>query len=197
MQSITLEVGGVKVNLQYCPARSLVEEWINIGSLPSDSPLFLLPVSSLVTLNAYRDFLNLRKLLQPPAFLSAFHAAHRVLKQFLTTQGLSGTRFGFLGRFSDVMNQLLWDPVLGKDDYAVGYEDRVFGNSRVDVEGLGDEGDPPTPNRIVADGGMLWDRRRKIDLVFGSGFGARCSTSSRTQILEPPVAESVLQLAVR
>ncbi|KAF9062161.1 hypothetical protein BDP27DRAFT_1337000 [Rhodocollybia butyracea] len=99
VQSMTLEVGGVKVDLQYCPARSLVEEWINVASLPSDSPLFVLAASSLVTLNAYRDVLALRKLLQPPALLSAFRTAHRALKQFLTTQGLSGGRFGFLGGF--------------------------------------------------------------------------------------------------
>ncbi|KIK52687.1 hypothetical protein GYMLUDRAFT_64131 [Collybiopsis luxurians FD-317 M1] len=100
VQRMDLEVGGIRVDMQYCPAQKLVgEEWKNIGSLPSDSPLFLLPVSSLITLNAYRDVLTLLKILQPPSLLSAFRSAHRSLKLFLTSQGLYGARFGFLGGF--------------------------------------------------------------------------------------------------
>ncbi|KAE9389497.1 hypothetical protein BT96DRAFT_1025020 [Gymnopus androsaceus JB14] len=100
VQRMDLEVEGVRVDMQYCPAKNLVgEEWKNIGSLPSDSPLFLLPSSSLVTLNAYRDVLTILKVLQPPSVFSAFRTAHRAIKLFLTTQGLSGARFGFLGGF--------------------------------------------------------------------------------------------------
>ncbi|KAJ3889033.1 hypothetical protein GG344DRAFT_52462 [Lentinula edodes] len=100
VQMMNLEVGELKVDLQYCPAKSLVgEEWNNIQSLPADSPLFLLPHSSLVTLNAYRDVLTLLKFLQPPSLLSAFRTAHRAIKLFLVVQGLFGSRFGFLGGF--------------------------------------------------------------------------------------------------
>lgn len=73
--------------------------WGNIQSLPSDSPLFLLPHSSLVTLNAYRDVLTILKFLQPPSLLSAFRTAHRAIKLYLVAQGLFGSRFGFLGGF--------------------------------------------------------------------------------------------------
>ncbi|KAJ3916732.1 2'-5' RNA ligase superfamily-domain-containing protein [Lentinula edodes] len=100
VQMMNLEVEGTKVDLQYCPARGLVgEEWGNIQSLPSDSPLFLLPHSSLVTLNAYRDVLTILKFLQPPSLLSAFRTAHRAIKLYLVAQGLFGSRFGFLGGF--------------------------------------------------------------------------------------------------
>ncbi|GAW08805.1 duf455 domain-containing protein [Lentinula edodes] len=100
VQMMNLEVEGTKVDLQYCPARGLVgEEWGNIQSLPSDSPLFLLPHSSLVTLNAYRDVLTIIKFLQPPSLLSAFRTAHRAIKLYLVAQGLFGSRFGFLGGF--------------------------------------------------------------------------------------------------
>ncbi|KAJ7123747.1 hypothetical protein C8R44DRAFT_875908 [Mycena epipterygia] len=97
VQSMDLEVGGVRVDMQYCPARNLTgSEWKNLGSIPSDSPLFHLPASSLVTLNAYRDVLTLLKILPS---LSNFRTAHRSLKLFLTSQGLFGARFGFLGGF--------------------------------------------------------------------------------------------------
>ncbi|KAJ4480176.1 hypothetical protein J3R30DRAFT_3701534 [Lentinula aciculospora] len=100
VQMMDLDVGGVKVDMQYCPARNLVgEEWKNIRSLPSDSPLFFLPVSSLITLNAYRDVLTLLKVRQPPSLLSALHTAHRAIKLFLVSRGLFGARFGFLGGF--------------------------------------------------------------------------------------------------
>ncbi|KAJ3809430.1 2'-5' RNA ligase superfamily-domain-containing protein [Lentinula aff. lateritia] len=100
VQMMDLEVGGVKVDLQYCPARGLVgEEWEIIQSLPTDSPAFLLPHSSLVTLNAYRDILTILKFLQPESLLSAFRTAHRAIKLYIVAQGLFGSRFGFLGGF--------------------------------------------------------------------------------------------------
>ncbi|KAE9391501.1 hypothetical protein BT96DRAFT_1001292 [Gymnopus androsaceus JB14] len=73
VQKMDLEVEGVRVDMQYCDTKNLVgEEWKNIGSLPSDSPLFLLPASSLVMYNAYRDVLTILKFLLPPSVLSAF-----------------------------------------------------------------------------------------------------------------------------
>ncbi|KAJ7600539.1 hypothetical protein C8J56DRAFT_813343 [Mycena floridula] len=92
-----LDVMGVKVDLQYCPAGQLTgSRWKDIGSIPSNSPLLLLPASSLVTLNSFRDILTLQRILPD---LSTFRVAHRALKQYLTVQGLSGARFGFLGGF--------------------------------------------------------------------------------------------------
>lgn len=64
--------------------------------MPADSPLFSLPVSSLITLNAYRDILTLKRVLPS---LQVFRTAHRALKQLLTLRGFSGARFGYLGGF--------------------------------------------------------------------------------------------------
>lgn len=49
-----------------------------------------------MTLNAYRDLLTLKKVIQ---FLDQFRLAHRSLKLFLTLRGLWGARFGYLGGF--------------------------------------------------------------------------------------------------
>lgn len=50
----------------------------------------------MATLNSYRDVLTLRRVIPD---LPIFRAAHRALKQYLTAQGLSEARFGFLGGF--------------------------------------------------------------------------------------------------
>jgi poly(A) polymerase Pap1 len=70
--------------------------WDDVPNLPADSPLFSLPQSSLVTLNAYRDVVTIRRVLPS---LDAFRVAHRALKLFLTQRGFSGARFGYLGGF--------------------------------------------------------------------------------------------------
>lgn len=75
---------------------SLGSRWDDLDSLPSNSPLFNLPASSLVTLNALRDLLALRKILPS---METFQAADRALKLYLKQQGLLGARFGFLGGF--------------------------------------------------------------------------------------------------
>lgn len=65
-------------------------------SLSADSPLFSLPQSSLIALNAYRDVITLRRVLPS---LDAFRLAHRALKLFFKQRGLFGARFGYLGGF--------------------------------------------------------------------------------------------------
>ena len=112
VQMMELEVDGIKVDLQYCAAarlvdqyvafdsfttsHSLVSRWDDLDTLPQDSPLFSLPASSLITLNAVRDVLALRKTLPS---MGEFQAANRALKLYLNQQGLLGARFGFLGGF--------------------------------------------------------------------------------------------------
>ncbi|KAG8767904.1 hypothetical protein FRC16_007237, partial [Serendipita sp. 398] len=91
VQMMELEVLGIKIDLQYCAAARLAERWDDIARLPTDSPLFSLPVASLVTLNAYRDVLTIKRLVPS---LPAFRTAHRALKLLLSDRGLVGARFG-------------------------------------------------------------------------------------------------------
>ncbi|KAG8821578.1 hypothetical protein FRC19_007592 [Serendipita sp. 401] len=96
VQMMELEVLGIKIDLQYCAAARLAERWDDIARLPTDSPLFSLPVASLVTLNAYRDVLTIKRLVPS---LPTFRTAHRALKLLLSDRGLVGARFGYLGGF--------------------------------------------------------------------------------------------------
>ncbi|CAG8759877.1 10400_t:CDS:1, partial [Acaulospora colombiana] len=112
VQMMELEACGVKVDLQYCAAARLAEKyvhsisyyfypdssssWEDVPILPSDSPLFSLPLASLVTLNAYRDVITIKRTVPS---LDTFRTAHRALKLFLIRRGIWGARFGYLGGF--------------------------------------------------------------------------------------------------
>ncbi|KAJ0420597.1 hypothetical protein BJY00DRAFT_284115 [Aspergillus carlsbadensis] len=78
---------------------------------------------------------------------------------------------------SDVLSRLRWDPNIDIDDYIVGYDDRFLGEREMPVAQwkaeLTDEAFIPG-HRILyfrrkSDGLRVWDRERRVDLVFGSG----------------------------
>ncbi len=77
----------------------------------------------------------------------------------------------------DVMNRLRWDPSLDSSDYIIGYDDRFLGAKEKPLdlwksEQTDEEFIPQ--HRILyfkrkADGEIIWDRRARKDVVFGSG----------------------------
>lgn len=86
----------------------------------------------------------------------------------------------------DIISRIKWDPTLSTDDFLIGYEDRFVGIKETELgkwksEQTDEEFIPM--HRIVwirkkdkgedgdGDDGKVWDRRRKVDLVFGSGVG--------------------------
>ncbi|EIN08401.1 hypothetical protein PUNSTDRAFT_144010 [Punctularia strigosozonata HHB-11173 SS5] len=78
---------------------------------------------------------------------------------------------------ADVYNRLMWDPMVNAGDYVVGYEDRFLGYQEVALIGwkrdIEDEAFIPF-HRVVrfrrkSDNVIIWDRRSRIDRVFGSG----------------------------
>jgi len=84
----------------------------------------------------------------------------------------------------DIISRIKWDPTLSADDFLIGYEDRFVGVKEAELgkwksEQTDEEFIPM--HRIVwvrrkgGDGGgeKVWDRRMKVDLVFGSGVGKR------------------------
>ncbi|KAF2470501.1 uncharacterized protein BDR25DRAFT_334500 [Lindgomyces ingoldianus] len=81
---------------------------------------------------------------------------------------------------SDVLNRLRWDPNLDPNDYIVGYEDRFLGAKETTLEKWKTEqtDDEFIPqHRILyfkkrTDGVVVWERRTRTDLIFGSGVGA-------------------------
>lgn len=84
---------------------------------------------------------------------------------------------GKLRAAADVLNRLRWDPSLDSGDYVVGYEDRFLGamEKGLDawkVEQTHEEFIPQ--HRILyfkrkSDGVVVWERRTRKDLLFGSG----------------------------
>lgn len=78
---------------------------------------------------------------------------------------------------ADVINRLRWDPALDESDYIVGYEDRFLGAKEKPLESWkSDQTDEEfiPQHRILyfkraSDGEVVWERRTRIDKVFGSG----------------------------
>ncbi|ORZ34019.1 2'-5' RNA ligase superfamily-domain-containing protein [Catenaria anguillulae PL171] len=86
---------------------------------------------------------------------------------------------GKLRPSQDVMHRLLWDPeTYDAADFVVGYVDRFLGIKERPLLAFrsDDEADPDwvplhriVHFRRVSDGVKVWDREKKVDLVFGSG----------------------------
>jgi uncharacterized protein (UPF0248 family) len=81
---------------------------------------------------------------------------------------------------ADVMSRLRWDPGMDVSDYVVGYVDRFRGPQEKLLEQWKSEQteeDFIPQHRIlyfkrIGDGAVVWDRRLRIDDVFGSGIDA-------------------------
>ena len=90
----------------------------------------------------------------------------------------SDTKGSKLRPSHDVFNRLLWDGQYSADEYIIGYEDRFLGVREIPLTSwkreLEDEEFIPF-HRVVYfreqgdEGKVVWDRRSKLDLVFGSG----------------------------
>jgi uncharacterized protein (UPF0248 family) len=80
---------------------------------------------------------------------------------------------------SDVLNRLRWDPNLNLGDYVIGYEDRFLGAKETTLEKWKTEKTDEEfipQHRILyfrrkSDGLVVWERRSRIDRLFGSGIG--------------------------
>lgn len=90
----------------------------------------------------------------------------------------SGSRY--LRPAQDVIARIKWDPQLEINDFLIGYEDRFVG---VKETPLGNWKSEQTDEEFIPlhrivwirmtgeNGEKVWDRRKKIDLIFGSGNG--------------------------
>jgi uncharacterized protein (UPF0248 family) len=93
---------------------------------------------------------------------------------------------GSLRPAQDIISRIKWDPNLQVSDYLIGYEDRFLGVKEVELgkwksEQTDEEFIPM--HRIVwvrqkgsdeaegSSGVKVWDRRKRVDLIFGSGKG--------------------------
>jgi poly(A) polymerase Pap1/uncharacterized protein (UPF0248 family)/2'-5' RNA ligase/endonuclease/exonuclease/phosphatase family metal-dependent hydrolase len=91
------------------------------------------------------------------------------------------SRSPFLRPAQDIIARIRWDPELVAAEFVIGYEDRFLGVKEIELERWkGEQTDEEfiPMHRIVwvkkkdQDGDqMVWDRKRKVDAIFNSGFG--------------------------
>ena len=108
-----------------------------------------------------------------------------------SSRSSTGPKPAGLGKFrtaADVLNRLRWDANLNSGDYIVGYEDRFVGARERPVEQWKSEQTDEEfipQHRILyfkrkRDGVILWERRSRIDDIFGSGVKTDNSCGSGT-----------------
>ncbi|KAK4204144.1 hypothetical protein QBC40DRAFT_312312 [Triangularia verruculosa] len=90
---LELDVQGIRMDLQYCPAASVADQWPNVLRLPAKDPVWSLAPQTLNKLKAIRDIDYLRRSLPD---LAAFRLAHRFIKTWAKSRGIYSARFGYL-----------------------------------------------------------------------------------------------------
>ncbi|KAI1079170.1 hypothetical protein F5B20DRAFT_181492 [Whalleya microplaca] len=91
---LELEIGSVKIDLQYCPATRIAETFPYSMSLPSTDPIFQLRMETLAKLKPVRDLYYLRRTVPDHV---AFKTAHRLVKCWAKQRGIYAAKFGYLG----------------------------------------------------------------------------------------------------
>ncbi|KAF2704140.1 hypothetical protein K504DRAFT_462729 [Pleomassaria siparia CBS 279.74] len=89
-----LSVGGLAMDLQYCPAARIVERWSEVPTLHHSDAIFNLPILSLRKLKPYRDLTYIQRTLPSPP---TFRLAYRCIKLWAVQRGIYSSRFGYLG----------------------------------------------------------------------------------------------------
>ncbi|OIW32487.1 hypothetical protein CONLIGDRAFT_271582 [Coniochaeta ligniaria NRRL 30616] len=91
---LELEIQGIKMDLQYCPATSIAENWPHVLRAPPTDPVWTLPIQTLSKLKAIRDLDHLRRSIPDT---SKFRIAYRFIKTWAKARGIFSAKFGYLG----------------------------------------------------------------------------------------------------
>ncbi|KAK3318390.1 hypothetical protein B0H66DRAFT_516600 [Apodospora peruviana] len=91
---LELEVLGINMDLQYCPAAGIAQRWPDVLSTPASDPVWSLSAQALSKLKAVRDADYLRRSIPD---LASFRLAHRFIKTWAKSRGIYSAKFGFLG----------------------------------------------------------------------------------------------------
>lgn len=120
---------------------------------------------------------------QSSSIYDDYTAVHASAKKGRTTnqpRSVIVTKPQGAGKFrtaADVLNRLRWDPAMDSGNYVVGYEDRFAGAMEKGLDTWKSEQTDEEfipQHRILyfrkkSDGVVVWDRRSRTDLLFGSG----------------------------
>ncbi|KAF2810760.1 uncharacterized protein BDZ99DRAFT_386184 [Mytilinidion resinicola] len=91
---LEIDVRGIRMDIQYCPAARIVENWPESIRRPSSDPIFSLAMQSLRKLKAFRDQDYLQRTIPD---LAAFRTAYRSIKLWAQQRGIYSAKFGYLG----------------------------------------------------------------------------------------------------
>lgn len=91
---LELQVHSIKMDLQYCPAGAVAQNFPQVLTLPASDPIWSLSPQTLSKLKALRDVDYLRRSISD---LGSFRTAHRFIKTWAKSRGIYTARFGFLG----------------------------------------------------------------------------------------------------
>lgn len=102
---------------------------------------------------------------------------YRSLKTGTSKEGVKPAGAGKLRSAVDAMNRIRWDSGMDSSDYLVGYEDRFLGAQEKALDNWRTEQTDEEfipQHRILyfkrkSDGVIVWDRRTRVDTIFGSG----------------------------
>ncbi|KAM5348516.1 hypothetical protein ACJ41O_008340 [Fusarium nematophilum] len=108
-------------------------------------------------------------------------AGKKIVTAFHGSRAVAVSKTPGLGKFraaADVLNRLRWDGNFDASDFIVGYEDRFLGARERSVEQWKSEQTDEEfipQHRILyfkrkSDGVIVWERRSRIDDIFGSGI---------------------------
>ncbi|KAL1840562.1 hypothetical protein VTJ49DRAFT_336 [Mycothermus thermophilus] len=90
---LELQVCGLKVDLQYCPAAAVAQSWPEVLTTPPSDDVWSLSAPTLSKLKAARDIDYIRRSVPD---LTSFRLAHRFIKTWAKARGIYSARFGFL-----------------------------------------------------------------------------------------------------
>lgn len=117
---LELEIQGIKLDLQYCPATIIAESWPQVLRAPPTDPVWTLPTQTLSKLKAIRDLDYLRRSIPD---MAKFRIAYRFIKTWAKSRGIYAARFGFLGGIQIALLLARVCKLLARDDASVSVPD--------------------------------------------------------------------------
>lgn len=101
-----------------------------------------------------------------------------------------------LRTFEDVFHRIRWDDEYDLDAMTIGYDDRLLGAMEMPLHEftpVAEGGDLPMHRiwYVRCGNRVLWDRRRKMDLVFGSGMTAKILAAGQGALTDEETAQRI------
>ncbi|KAK1998975.1 endonuclease/Exonuclease/phosphatase [Colletotrichum falcatum] len=91
---LEVEVKGIKCDLQYCQASSVIDQWPDMLKRPPSDPAFSLPTQTLLKLKPARDLFYLQRSIPD---LAQFRTSFQIIKTWAKSRGIYAAKFGYLG----------------------------------------------------------------------------------------------------